>query len=323
MKKYSRISQEERNEIFVMINKGVGVNEIARRLGRNKGAISREINKNHGRKVYRAHKAQERAQKRQKESHKKFVLKSYALREEVGRLIELHWSPEIISGRLKLDKNFPTICPESIYRWIFNERPDLINYLTRYTKEGKHYKRGQQRPKRAEQIKGRVDISQRPENVNNRHDFGHWETDLVEGQGQSCLKVSVERKDRFTKIRKVQNKTSKESNKALLDMFEQMPQGSVKSITYDNGTENTGHIELNDILGTKSYFCHPYHSWEKGTVENTNGLIRRFFPKETDFDTIQINQIQQLEFWLNNRPRKCLGFKTPQEVFNSTVAIAS
>jgi len=322
MKKYTRISQEERNEIFVMLNKEVGVNEIARRLGRDKGAISREIRKNHGRKVYRAHKAQERARIKQQESHRKFVLKSYALRKEVEELIRQYWSPELISGRLKQNANFPSISPESIYSWIFNERPDLINYLTRYSKEGKHYKRGRSR-KRCEQIKERVDISQRPEKINNREELGHWETDLVEGNGESCLKVSVERKGRLTKIRKVQNKTSKESNKALLDMFNAMPQESVKSITYDNGPENSGHMEINRILGTDSYFCRAYHSWEKGTVENTNGIIRRFFPKGTDFDNIPDAKIQQLEFWLNNRPRKCLDFKTPQEVFDSTVAIAT
>jgi IS30 family transposase len=137
------------------------------------------------------------------------------------------------------------------------------------------------------------------------------------------LKVSVERKGRFTKILKVPNKTSKESNKALLNMFSQMPKSCVKSITYDNGTENSGHIDINNILGTNSYFCQPYHSWEKGTVENTNGIIRRFLPKETNFDNISDTQIQQLEFWLNNRPRKCLNYLTPQEVFNSSVAIAT
>ncbi|MDR2437633.1 MAG: helix-turn-helix domain-containing protein [Endomicrobium sp.] len=109
MKKYTRIRQEERNEIFVMLNKGVGVNEIARRLRRDKGAISREINKNHERKVYRANKAQERAKIRQPERHKKFVLKSYALRKEVEEMVTKHWSPEIVCGRLKLDEKFPTI----------------------------------------------------------------------------------------------------------------------------------------------------------------------------------------------------------------------
>jgi len=322
MKKYTRLSEEERNEILVLLSKEIGINEIARRLGRNKGAISREIKKNHGRKKYRANTAQKRAETKQQKSHKKTVLKSHALRIEVERLLQLRWSPELIAGRLKRDNAFPTLCPESIYSWIFNERPDLINYLTRYSQDGKHYKRGR-KPKRAEQIKGRIDITQRPESINNRQDFGHWETDLVEGQGQSCLKVSVERKDRFTKILKVPNKTSKESNKALFNMFSKMPQGSVKSITYDNGPENSGHLELNRILGTDSYFCQPYHSWEKGTVENTNGIIRRFLPKETNFDNISDTQIQQLEFWLNNRPRKCLNYLTPQEVFNSTVAIAT
>jgi IS30 family transposase len=322
MKEYKRLSEEERNKIFILLNQGKGVNEIAKRLGRNKGSISREINKNHGQKTYRAHKAQERAQIRQQESHKKFTLKSYVLRQEVETMISKGWSPEIISGRLKLDKKFPEISHESIYRWIFNERPDLINYLTRYTKDGKYYKRGRQ-SKRGTQIKERVDITQRPEIINSRQEIGHWETDLVEGQGQSCLKVSVERKGRFTKILKVHNKTSKESNRALLDMFSPMPQGLVKSITYDNGTENSGHMDINRILGTDSYFCQPYHSWEKGTVENTNGLIRRFFPKDTDFDSITDIQIAQIEDWLNNRPRKCLLFLTPKEVFNSTVALAT
>jgi IS30 family transposase len=322
MKKFTRLNEEERNEIVVLLNKGIGVNEIARRLGRDKGAISREINKNHGRKMYRANLAQKRAEIKQQESHKKTVLKSHALRIEVERQLKLHWSPELIAGRLKRDKIFPTVCPESIYSWIFNERPDLINYLTRYSQDGKHYKRGR-KPKRAEKIKGRIDITQRPESINNRQDFGHWETDLMEGQGQSCLKVSVERKIRFTKMQKVQNKTSEESNKALVNMLGKMPQGSVKSITYDNGSENSGHMKLNHILGTDSYFCQPYHSWEKGTVENTNGIIRRFLPKETNFDNISDTQIQQIEFWLNNRPRKCLNFLTPQEVFNSTVALAT
>jgi len=322
MNTYSRLTEEERNEIVVLLSKGIGVNEIARRLGRNKGAISREISKNHGRKMYRANKAQERAETKQQESHKKFVLKSYALRIEVERLIVLGWSPELIAGRLKRDKKYPTLCPESIYSWIFNQRPDLINYLTRYSKDGKHYKRGR-KSKRAEQIKDRVDITQRPESINNREEFGHWETDLMEGQGQSCLKVSVERKGRFTKILKVQNKTSKESNDALLDMFSKIPKKFVQSITYDNGTENSRHMDINRILGTKSYFCRPYHSWEKGTVENTNGIIRRFFPKETDFDNIAADEIAKVETWLNNRPKKCLNYLTPQEVFNSTVAIAT
>jgi len=322
MKKYTRISEEERNEIVVMLSKKVGINEIARRLGRDKGAISREIKKNHGRKMYRANRAQERAETKQQGSHKKPALKSHALRIEVERLIQLRWSPELIAGWLKRNKEYPTISHESIYSWIFNERPDLINYLTRYSKDGKHYKRGR-KPKRAERIKERIDITQRPEIINSRQEIGHWETDLMEGQGQSCLKVSVERKGRFTKIMKVPNKTSKESNKALLNMFNQMPKGFVKSITYDNGTENSGHMDINSILKTDSYFCRPYCSWEKGTVENTNGIIRWFLPKDTNFDNISDTQIQQLEFWLNNRPRKCLNFLTPQEVFNSTVALAT
>jgi IS30 family transposase len=106
-------------------------------------------------------------------------------------------------------------------------------------------------------------------------------------------------------------------------MFAVLPKEMIKSITYDNGSENTGHIEINRILGTASYFCQAYHSWEKGTVENTNGLIRRFFPKGINFDNITCDEIEKVEYWLNNRPRKCLNYFTPQEVFNSTVALAT
>lgn len=322
MKNYTRISEAERNEIVAMLNKGKGSNEIARRLGRDKGAISREIKRNHGRKRYRAHKAQERAKIRQKESHRKFTLKSYTLQKEVEIHIRKYWSPELVAGRLGKNKNLPTITAESIYRWIFNQRPDLIGYLIRYSKECRHYKRGR-KAKNKERIKERIEITQRPQEINERKEIGHWETDLVEGQGENALKVSVERKTRITKIRKVKNKTSSASNDALLDMFAVLPKEMIKSITYDNGSENTGHIEINRILGTASYFCQAYHSWEKGTVENTNGLIRRFFPKGINFDNITCDEIEKVEYWLNNRPRKCLNYFTPQEVFNSTVALAT
>ena len=316
MEKYERLKTEERNEIVVMLNKGEVVNEIARRLGRDKSTISREIKRNHGRK------AQERAEKRQQESHRKFVMKSYALRKKVEEGISKRWSPEIVAGRIKVEGKLPQISPESIYRWIFNHKPHLIGYLTRYSKDGRHYKRGRS-VRNKERIKERIDITQRPQEINNRSEFGHWETDLVEGQGQCCLKVSVERKGRLSKIRKVENKTSRESNKALIEIFSQMPKDAIKSITYDNGTENAGHIEINRIFNAKSYFCQPYHCWEKGTVENTNGIIRRFFPKNANFDNITDSEIAMLEFWLNNRPRKCLNYLTPQEVFNSTVALAT
>ena len=126
----------------------------------------------------------------------------------------------------------------------------------------------------------------------------------------------------MARIKKVEGKTSAQSRAALANMLKGYPKQMRQSITYDNGSENAEHRELNGEIGTRSYFCAPYHSWEKGTVENTNGLIRRFLPKKTDFAKISEERIVEIELWLNNRPRKCLGFKTPAEVFNGFVALA-
>jgi IS30 family transposase len=146
---------------------------------------------------------------------------------------------------------------------------------------------------------------------------------LVEGGGESALKVSVERKTRLTKVRQAKNKMSSQSNKSLVDMLKDIPRDFVKTITYDNGRKNSEHVEINCILGTKSYFCQAYHCCQKGTVENTNGIIRHFFPKETNFNSVSDDEIAKVESWLNNRSRKCLDYFTPQEVLNSTVVLAS
>ena len=198
----------------------------------------------------------------------------------------------------------------------------MIGYLPHCPKEGKNYKRGMDRKQKRMAIPERIDITQRPKEINDRKEIGHWESDLIVGSGKSALKVAVERKQRLTKIRKVCDKTSQQSNIALSDMLSSMPKDNVKSITYDNGSENTGHLEINNLFKIKSYFCQAYHCWEKGTVENTNGLIRRFFKKGINFDNISETEITTVEIWLNNRPRKCLNYFIPMEVFNSTLALA-
>ena len=215
MERYKRIQIEEREEIMKSIAGGKSLREIARKLNRNVSSISREIKRNKkGRKgnkdlrqaQYSANKAQEKAQNRQKERHKKFVLKSYVIREEVERLIMNRWSPELISGRLRKE-GIGQISAESIYKWIFNEKRYLIPYLRRYNKDRVYKKRGSYRTKRVDKIKAIVRIDQRPQEINKRTVLGHWETDLVEGKGKASLKVFVERKTRFVKIIKVINKT--------------------------------------------------------------------------------------------------------------------
>lgn len=147
--------------------------------------------------------------------------------------------------------------------------------------------------------------------------MGHWESDsVVGGDRSSGLNVIVERTTRLVNISLIKNKTAKETKAAVLRRLSNHPAELVKSITYDNGTENVLHQEINERLGTQSFFCAPYHSWEKGSVEQVNGLIRRYLPKGTDFNLITAAEINRIEKRLNNRPRKCLNFKTPYEMFS-------
>jgi IS30 family transposase len=228
------------------------------------------------------------------------------------------WSPEIIAGRLKFRPDLPHISPEAIYQWIYSDAPHLIGCLvrshpTRWSKGKSKYRRIR--------IPDRIPITERPIHINNRSQLGHWEADLIIGNGRSALQVLVERKSRFTKLVKIPDKSANAASSAICSALSDFPIGLKRSITYDNGLENVLHSSVNDRLGSSSYFCQPFHSWEKGTIENTNGLIRRFLPKKTNFDTIATTNIKQVERWLNNRPRKCLDFKTPQESFESGVAL--
>lgn len=318
MKSFNHLNQEERDQIAVLVNRNKTFREIAGILGRHVSTVSREIGKNHGRKRYRPHRAQERAAQKQQESHKHMRLKNHALRMEVERLLYLGWSPELIAGRLKKRADLPPISHESIYQWIYEHAPHLIACLVR--SHPQRWPKGKRARGRSRSIPYRVSINQRPKEVESRTEPGHWETDLLIGKGSSALQVLVERKTRFTRIKKIHSKTSVASRIALESLLQPLPTPLRESITYDNGPENTEHYLINRKLGTSSYFCEPYHSWEKGTVENTNGLIRRFFPKKTNFDIIADQQIQQVESWLNSRPRKCLNFNTPAESFDSTVA---
>ena len=177
-------------------------------------------------------------------------------------------------------------------------------------------------------IPNRIDISERPIEADNRTEFGHFEADSIEsckqrGKTLSCLTVVVERVSRFVSIRKTASKTANATTKSIISALKPFT-NNVISITYDNGCEFSLHEKINKELNIKSYFCKPYHSWEKGTVKNINGLIRRFFPKGTGFDTITEEQIAYVEDWINNRPMKILNYMTPkQKLQYFSVAIAS
>jgi IS30 family transposase len=314
-KTYTHLSKEERDLIAVLRGEGRTIRSIARELGRDPCTLSRELKRNappvHT-GYYLPHKAHERATARNVESHRRDRLKDPRVRRYVRERIQAGWSPELVAGRWgKLHPEI-TVSHEAVYPWVYGEERDLIPYLVRAHK--KREQRGHTRKHRKSHIPNRIPITERPKVVETRTVAGHWETDTaVSRKSKAAIQVSIERKTRYTKLAPLKAKTAREMSKALSRRLSRVPRRLRKTLTYDNGSENTEHERTNKILGTTSYFCEPYHSWEKGSVENDIGIVRRFLPKKTDFATVSGKDLQKLERWLNNRPRKCLNYRTPAE----------
>jgi len=321
--RYNHLSLAEREEISVLKAQGKSLREIARIIDRNPSTISRELKTNvppvHT-GYYRGHKAHHRATIRNQQSHKRQRLKHDVISSYVTEKLRLGWSPEQIAGTLSYELPGHCISHEAIYQYIYTQQRELIAYLPRSHK--KRWKRRHSRKHRTTHIPNRVSIQQRPCAIENRSQSGHWESDtVVSRQGIAALLVLVERKSRFTVIERLPRKTAHETKATIVHSLQVFPPQLRRTITYDNGSENTEHEAVNQVLGTKSYFCNPYHSWEKATVEHTIGLIRRFFPKKTNFDQLTDIDIRCVEILLNKRPRKCLNYQTPLEVFAHCVAL--
>lgn len=315
-KTYSHLTVDERDQISVLKAEGLSLRGIARKLGRNHSTISRELDRNAPpvhKGYYLSHKAHERSVKRKSQAHQRGRLKNELVLQYVETGLFLGWTPEQISGRLPIDHPGQNISPEAIYQFIYKERCDLIAQLPKHHR--KRLKRGHSRKHRNSHIPNRVSIEERPKFIDKRKQAGHWERDsLISRESKACLDVKIERKSRYTILDKLERKTADAVWLTLVANLKSFPEHLRRSLTYDNGSENAEHEKVNEELGTKSYFCHSYASWEKGTVEYANGLIRRFFPKKSDFSKVSIDQVKAVEFLLNNRPRKCLNYQTPTEV---------
>lgn len=313
-KSYQQLNEEERDLLVIMYNRGRSLRAIGRFMGRSAGSLSREIRRNSTDRGYRPHGAHRLARARLRERRQRQRLKSAALRRTVERLLRHGWSPEIIAGWLARQEGRKVVSHEAIYQWIYKDARELAVHLARSHRR-RHRRFAQKWPRI--RIEGRVPVAQRPAPVNDRREGGHWETDLVVGAGRAALQVAVERQTRLTRLTAIPAKTAQAAYEGLTRLLMPVPPPLRRSITYDNGLENVLHQDLNRRLGTQSYFCAPYHSWEKGTVEQTNGLIRRVLPKKTNFDTLSPGQVQDLEEWLNHRPRKCLKFLSPAQAYSA------
>jgi len=318
MKTYTHLSKEERKIFSVLLAKGESLRDIAHMFKRSPSTLSRELKRNLTQQHYHPLRAEFLSRLRHRECHRRERLKNESIRQKVESWLRKKWSPEIIAGRLEREKGFPVISHESIYQWVYAEARHLIRYLP--------YKRPCRGARRVDRSKtlilGRVPVSERPQVANLRQEAGHWEADLLEGSGRAALKVAVERKTRFSRLSKVQDKSAVASRNALRFIFSSVPPVLRKSVTYDNGIENALHRDINSYFQMESFFCLPRHCWEKPTVENTNGLIRWHLPKRTNLDMIPDQKILEIEAWLNSRPRKCLQFQTPAEALkDASVAL--
>lgn len=324
----------ERDKIAVLLAQGVKISEIARRLLRSKSSISEEIKRNRrwdkGKQcfVYEAIFAQEETDKRMVKRRRRPLLKNKWLYQYVIDHLGQGWSPEQIEGRLKLEygNNYhKTIGHEAIYQYVYhpnNKEDGLWEYLPRKQKKRK---KQNGRSVHRSRIPDRVSIHLRPEAVNNRSEFGHFEGDTVEGRKSigDGIRTEVERLSRIIFALKVSVISSEETLRAQKEIFQELPVIARRSTTLDNGREHHLHKILEKDLGVKAYFADPYASWQRGTNENSNGLIRRYLPKGTDFSTVTQEELDDIVWEINNRPRKVLGFKTPLEVFNKYLANCS
>ena len=323
---YAHLSLDERDIITTMLSEQRSLGDIAQALGRSKSTISRELTRNASPeyKLYLSHRAHGRAAGRRKHASRRRRLKNDRIAAYVTAQLQEGWSPEQIAGRIACDHPGLSISHEAIYQFIYHPdtegRQDLIRCLRRAHR--KRRTKGLGRKERKTKIPNRVPIDRRPPAVDNRRQFGHWEGDsLVSRKSPVALNSLVERKSRLLLLTKLERKTAEATFQAVTRRLKGFPPRARRTLTLDNGTENTQHEAMTATIGIKCFFAHPYASWERGSNENVNGLIRWYLPKGTDFRKISEEHIARIESLINNRPRKCLGFKTPIEVAASFVAL--
>lgn len=311
-----------------MLADNQSMRKISQALGRSPSTISRELKRNASPEyqLYLSHRAECRAAARRKHARRRPRLKQASILAYVQAKLALGWSPEQIAGRIGIDHPDLSISHEAIYQYIYHPRTEgrrqLIRCLRRAHRRRKPRTLG--RRERRTKIPNRVPIDERPVAVEGRRQFGHWEGDsLVSRQSRVAINTLVERKTRLLLLTQLDRKTAEATSQAIVSRLEGWPPNARRTLTLDNGTENARHEELTASLGLRCYFAHPYASWQRGTCENTNGLIRWYLPKGTDFRNITEEQLAHIESLINNRPRKCLGFKTPIEVATPCVALQS
>ena len=314
MRGYTQLTQEERYQIYILKKAEYSQTQIAELLERDKSTISRELRRNRGLKGYRPRQAHNLALRRRYDKAQPRI--GNPVWQLVEALIRDEWSPEQIVGRVAIEQGV-SISHEWIYQHVYTDKRsggNLYRFLrcqkVRRKRYGLYSRRGT--------IPNQISIDERPAIVDAKGRFGDWEGDTVIGKShRGALVTLVERKSLYTVIRSVIHKTAAAVRAAVVDGLAPYID-RVHTITYDNGREFTDHEGMASDLEARIYFAHPYASWERGLNENTNGLIRQYFPKDRDLTTVTKREIEHAMDKLNHRPRKSLGYRTPYEVFFNT-----
>lgn len=311
----------ERQKLEYLLRTKQSLRNISKIMRRTHTILSREIRRNgDNRPKYRADTAQRLCEKRKHKQHRGKLNKYPELKEYVVSGLKNEWSPDVIAGKLKMAGKKQTISHESIYHYIYNKdgrHEGLYKYLRQgKTKRQKRY--GRKNSKLG--IPERKSIHFRPKYIDERKRYGDWESDsLIFSKQKTALSVQSERKSKLIRMHKVVNKTAEETANALVRTIESLPNELFKTVTFDNGKENVKHTEIKKEYGVETYFCEPFASWQKGGVENANKLIRHYLPRKTNLNQLTDKDIYDIQEKLNNRPRRCLNYLSPNEVINKVV----
>jgi IS30 family transposase len=313
-KKYDQLDIDERYELYRLHDTGKAIREIGRLMGRSASTISRELRRNAlQRGEYKPGSADRIALSRCRRLSR--IERLSPLRTYVGDRLAMGWSPEQIAGRLGLEGSEHLVGVETIYRFIYRpaiRREKLYRFLPRAkASRGRRYFK-----RRRDPIERRRSIHERPQAVASREEFGRWEGDLMQFRTQrGNLLTLCERKSRFSVAAPLKTKTAEETGQVLMASLDRLPPQARRTITFDNGGEFAHHRQLTDGLGIDAYFCDPHSPWQRGSIENTNGIFRRDMPRKTEITDYSPHDIDDIAWAVNSTPRKCLGYKTPAETF--------
>jgi len=313
MNKYKQLTYKERYQIYALLKEGLNYTQIANNIGYSKSTISREIQRNSKNNNYHPDSASIETYTRHRDKTK-FVKITKIVKKYIHKYLKKDWTPEQVAGQLKRE-NLVDISHEAIYQYIYkNKKSGGRLYLLLVHKAKKYNKRSGIYNSRGE-INNRVSIHKRPKVVDNKTRIGDWEVDLIIGKyHKGSIVTIVDRKSKFTLMRKLPTKEAIGVTNAIIELLYPI-RDITHTITSDNGKELSLHETVSKSLDIDFYFCDPYSSWQRGLNENTNGLIRRYIPKKTEFENISDNEIMMIQDKLNHRPRKTLGYKTPFELF--------